>query len=112
MLSLIIYALELVLAAASLVAGLSGIYDAIASLKAKSLAKTAIHERSGERLEKLVVVASSRDLNDVEMIDAVDLIRSSIGPLSRRQRSRIERGLTQGNRGGERRYVRELILAA
>ncbi len=112
MFSLFSLLLELVVAAVSLLAGLSGLYDVAATLKAKSLAKKEIHKRVDPKLDVLVDVAVSREFDDAEMIVAIDFIKSSIGTLSRNQRSRIERGLRQGNRAGERRYVRELILAA
>lgn len=88
----------------------TGITDIILSLRAKRRMKEALSENieSDPMLKRLAQHAST-GLDETELNEATRIISKSLANMTKDDQRLISRGLDQGNKAGEKRYVSELM---
>jgi hypothetical protein len=88
----------------------TGITDIILALRAKRRIKEALSDNieSNPTLKRLAEHASS-GLNEQELSEATRIISQSLMTMTKNDQRLISRGLNQGNKAGEMRYVSDLM---
>ena len=98
---------------AAVVAASREVWEAVAAVLAKRAAQTAIARRAefDEQLRNLVIHLGGKErLGDADLETAAAIIRQSLKTeLSSREFRRVDQGLSQSSRSGERRYIEDLI---
>ena len=93
--------------AAAGAAVIAGVKDAILTLRAKRRARALLAEKAAA--DPSVKALVWRSLDEADLHRAAGAISDSLAELSKEDRRRIERGLHQPSRSGERRFMIELV---
>lgn len=88
----------------------TGIADIILTMRAKRRMKQALAGGMASNPELMRLAQHARDgLNQSELNEATGIIFQSLSQLTNDDRRHIERGLHQGSRSGEKRFVSDLM---
>ena len=99
--------LDSLLAIPAVAAAGAAVKDAILTLRAKRRARALLAEKAAA--DPSVKALVWRSLDEADLHRAAGAISDSLAELSKEDRRRIERGLHQPSRSGERRFMIELV---